>query len=246
MEEDIRRALSPTQEEISAMRAVSTDGEIVGEILGSIGGRALDVGCGDGRFTRTLAGLFRHVSAIDIKAEKIDLAKKAAAAAGIPLDFRVGSGEDIGYPDATFDCVAFSNSLHHMPHPAAALREALRVLKPQGALYVMEPVPAGNYHDATKLVSDETEVKTLAYRALHGLSPREIRSQREIMYRTPCEFADFEAWLAHQVDRDPKRRARFDAQPEEVRRRFEAGARRKSGGVAFDRVFRVNLLRKGP
>lgn len=243
MTDNIRRAMAPTQDEISAL-PLSSNSKIVQELLGKPGGRALDIGCGDGKFTRLLAGLFDTVSGIDVNARKIDQAKAAAADAGLAIDFRAASAEDIPYADASFDVVAFSNSLHHIPHPDVALHEAARVLKSNGLLYVMEPVPSGNYHEATRLVNDETAVRTQAFRELERLSLQGVRPQREILYRARRTFADFEAWFADQVDRDPKRKARFDAQPDEVRRRFETNAERTGEGFAFDQVFRVNLLRK--
>ena len=103
----------------------------------------------------------------------------AAKAAGANVEFRVASGEALPWPDATFDVVAFSNSLHHMPTPAAALAEAARALKPGGLLYVMEPVPSGNYHEATKLVNDETEVRTQAWRDLLAIGEKGLGAMSE-------------------------------------------------------------------
>jgi ubiquinone/menaquinone biosynthesis C-methylase UbiE len=243
MLDDIRYALAPTEAEIRDL-PLSSNGKIAAELFGSKGGRCLDIGCGDGRFTRAIAGLFKQASGIDIRADKIAQAQAAAATAGLRIDFRVGSGEEIPYAEASFEAVTFSNSLHHMPHPDIALREAFRVLEPEGLLYIMEPVPAGNYHEATKLVNDETMVRTQAYRELAQLPAAGMIPLREITYRARREFADFEEWRADQIDRDAKRRTFFDAQPDEVRRRFESSARREDGRLVFDQVFRANLLRK--
>lgn len=245
MDASIRHAMAPTEAEIRAQR-LSTNAAVAAELLGRGGGRALDVGCGDGNFTRALAGLCRAVSGIDVRASRIDDALAAARAAGVAIDFRVAGGEALPYADASFDVVAFSNSLHHMNEIAVALREAARVLAPNGLLYVMEPVPSGNYHEATKLVNDETEVRTAAYRALFELAERGFVAETEIMYRARRDFADFAEWKADQIDRDARRQAAFDAQPAAVRRRFEDNADRENGRLAFDQVFRVNVLRKAP
>lgn len=238
-----RRAMAPTRAEIAAM-ALSSNAKIVQQLLAGAHGRALDVGCGNGKFTRLLAGLFTEVSGIDVKAKKIDEAKAAAAEANVAIDFRVASAEAMPYPDASFDMVAFSNSLHHTPHPDVALGEAARVLKPSGLLYMMEPVPSGNYHDATKLVNDETPVRTEAFRAIVGLAAKGFRPKSEIMYRARRTFAAFEDWIGGQIDQDAKRRALYEARPDEVRRLFETSAERDAGGFTFDQVFRVNLLQK--
>lgn len=243
MNEQIRHAMSPSRDEIRAL-PLSSNSKIVGELLAQQTGSALDIGCGDGKFTRLLATRFKNVSGIDVKANKIADATASALAAGQSIDFRTASGDAIPYADSTFDVVAFSNSLHHMPDPGAALREAQRVLKPGGKLYVMEPVPAGNYHDATKLVNDETVVRTEAYRELLGLVGKDLTAETEILYRARREFESFAQWQADQIDRDAKRKALFDTRLDEVRSAFESNADRNDGKLGFDSVFRVNLLTK--
>ena len=243
MEDRIRRALAPTADEIRAA-PLDNNLKVARSLLGEGRDGVLDIGCGEGKFTRGLAGFCKHVGGVDVKERAIRAANEAARAQGVAVDFRVASGEALPFADASHDVVAFSNSLHHMPRPAVALREALRVLKPGGALYVMEPVPAGNYQEATRLVNDETIVRTDALRALFDLVGANLSSVTEIMYRSRRDFADFNEWKEDQIDRDEKRRAAFDAQPDKVRDTFVNNARHEGGRLVFDQVFRVNLLRK--
>ena len=240
-QEQFRRAMAPTETEIAAL-PLSSNPKVAAELLARAGARVIDIGCGEGKFTRALTALFSEVHGVDVKADKIAEAQAAAKAEGVDVDFRVASGQALPFADAYFDTVVFSNSLHHMPDPKLALAEALRALKPGGRLYVMEPVPAGNYQEATKLVNDETAVRGEAYNALHDLAG--AKPEREIMYRARRGFADFEEWKADQIDRDAKRKARFDARPDEVRSRFESRAHREDGRLVFDQVFRVDLFRK--
>jgi SAM-dependent methyltransferase len=243
LEASIRHAMAPTDAAIRAA-PLSTNAAVARELLGRDGRRALDIGCGDGKFTRSLTALFPEVCGIDVRASRIEDARAAAEAAGVAVDFRVAGGEALPFADASFDAVAFSNSLHHMTDIAVALREAARVLGPNGLLYVMEPVPSGTYHEATRLVNDETAVRTAAYRALLRLAEGGFVAVSEVMYRARRDFADFAEWKADQIDRDARRGVLFEAQPEEVRQRFEGNAERVDGRLAFDQVFRVNLLRK--
>jgi SAM-dependent methyltransferase len=240
---DIRHALAPTMEEIKSER-LGSNKEIAGELLTGKGTRALDVGCGDGRFTRLLATMFKTVDGIDINARKIEEAQKAADAGGLAISFRTGSGEALPYPDQSFDVVVFSNSLHHIPDMDRALSEAERVLVPNGLLYVMEPVPAGNYFEATKLVNDETGVRTEAYRAIEQAAHCDFVSITEVMYRSHREFSDFTEWRDDQMERGENRRLVLQARGEESRALFEQHADRSNERLAFDQVFRVNLLRK--
>jgi len=242
-ETGIRRALAPSNADIARARSGSNTA-IAGELLGGKGKRALDVGCGDGKFTCVLANYFATVDGIDVNPRKIAEARKAAAALGLPAHFCTGSGEAIPFADESFDAVAFSNSLHHIPDMDRALREARRVLAPNGLLYIMEPVPAGSYFEATKLVSDETAVRTDAYRAIGRALGNGFAAAAEIMYRSRREFSDFEEWRADQIERGESRRLILATRGDEARSRFEANAERQHGRLAFDQVFRVNLLRK--
>lgn len=243
MNEKIRYALHPTEAEISAL-PLASNAKAASDLIGKSGGRVLDIGCGDGKFTRSLTAHFSDVSGIDVKEKVITRAKAAASAEGKTVDFRVASGEALPWPDSHFDVVAFSNSLHHMPNPAKALAEAGRVLKRGGLLYVMEPVPSGNYHEATKLVNDETEVRTQAFEALQDIAKAGFAEQTQMMYRSRRSFVEFDEWKADQIDRDEKRRAKFDADPERVRSTFIDAAEREDGKLVYTQVFRVDLWKK--
>jgi ubiquinone/menaquinone biosynthesis C-methylase UbiE len=243
MNERVRKALAPTAAEIAATPA-GANTRMAASLLGSGRKGALDIGCGEGKFTRGLTAIASSVRGVDVKEKAIAKAREAAKAEGSPVEFLVASGESLPFPDASFDVVAFSNSLHHIPNPAAAIAEAVRVLAPGGSLYMMEPVPAGNYHEATKLVNDETVVRTEAYEAMLGAIGPQLEEVSETMYRSERSFADFDEWKADQIDRDEKRRAKFDAQPEVVRSTFIGNAVKDNGRLSFTQVFRINLLRK--
>lgn len=243
MDDSVRRALNPTDAEIAALPR-GNHVKYVRDLLGGSHRRALDIGCGVGKFTRALTAHFQEVAGIDVKQRAIEDANKAAMEEGVKVDFRVASAEALPWPERHFELVVFSNSLHHMPDPALALREASRVLERGGQLYIMEPVAAGSYFRATRLVNDETVVRKKAYEMmLEAVSGGYSRSA-EVMYRNPRSFQSFEEWKADQIDRDEKRRARFEAQPDAVRKAFEAAALREDGSLAFTQVFRIDAWRK--
>jgi ubiquinone/menaquinone biosynthesis C-methylase UbiE len=242
-EEAVRHAMAPTAAEIATQRYASHN-EIGRECLEGKGRAALDVGCGEGRFTRTLAGWFETVAGIDPHPGRLGKAVEAAKAAGLAIDFRSGTAESLPWPDASFDAVIFSNSLHHVADFAGALAEAARVLRPGGLVYVQEPVPAGPHYEAVRLVNDETDIRTEAYRALLGAKARGLVLDREIMYRSRNAFPDFEVWKAAQIDMSPKRGPLIAEHGDEVRRRIEANGQRENGKLMFDHLFRVDVLKK--
>lgn len=101
----------------------------------------LDVGCGEGGFAALLANEGGDVVGLDPNPDAVARARAAVPAAR----FDQGVAETLPYDSRSFDAVIFVNALHHVPIPvmADALREAARVLRHDGALVVIEPLPSG-------------------------------------------------------------------------------------------------------
>lgn len=59
-------------------------------------------------------------------------------ACGVPVELAVVDGQDIPYEDESFDIVTMSYGIRNMPEREKALREMYRVLKPGGALCILE------------------------------------------------------------------------------------------------------------
>lgn len=105
------------------------------------GAAVLDIGTGSGVVACTLASFGCHVHAID---HSIDmLARAKARAHRMNLDTKVvlevSDCEHLRFPDQSFDAVAIQGVLHHLPDVMPTLREAIRVLKPNGRIFISEP-----------------------------------------------------------------------------------------------------------
>ncbi|MEA2666426.1 MAG: hypothetical protein QOI11_3370, partial [Candidatus Eremiobacteraeota bacterium] len=85
----------------------------------------LDLGCGDGALTRTLAASGARVVGVDASPEL------AAAAAALGLDIRVADGQRLPF-EAAFDAVFSNAALHWMPDADAVLAGVHRALRPRG------------------------------------------------------------------------------------------------------------------
>jgi ubiquinone/menaquinone biosynthesis C-methylase UbiE len=111
--------------------------KIVGECLRLNLARLLDVGCGTG----TLAGMLREEG---IQALGLDLSPgMIRVSRGIsrdPFPLVRGRGESLPFPSGSFDGVIFSMVIHENPHSRGRqmLAEALRVLDPRGALFILD------------------------------------------------------------------------------------------------------------
>ncbi len=110
------------------------------------GAAVLDMGTGTGVVACTLAALGCEVKGVDHSLDMLARATARAQAAGLAdrVQFELADCEQLRYPDGTFDAVTIQGVLHHMPDVMPILREAVRVLKPGGEIYISEPCAEGS------------------------------------------------------------------------------------------------------
>lgn len=107
--------------------------------LGDAGGWILDIGCGTGNSSFPLAD--RHtVAAFDISKKVIrrDTEEARARGAMARTTFFVADGGYLTFKDRSFDFVQTFGSLHHLPNPAQAIQDILRILAPGGVYFGVE------------------------------------------------------------------------------------------------------------
>ena len=104
----------------------------------------LDVGTGTGRYALRLARRGVTVTALDQSPEMLAVARRAAASAGVAIDFHQGAIDD-GLPFARgrFDLVVCALMLCHVPDLRGALHELARVVRPGGYLLITDFHPDG-------------------------------------------------------------------------------------------------------
>ena len=101
----------------------------------------LDVACGPGELVLGLAARVSFARGIDLTQEMLHRAQEFQRERNITnAAFDRGEAEQLPYPDHSFDLVTCQCSFHHMPKPELALREMVRVAKPDGRLMVIDPV----------------------------------------------------------------------------------------------------------
>jgi len=106
------------------------------EFLGEGCKEILEIGCGTGLFTHEICKTGNHITAIDISAELLELARQRVCCEN--ARFVLGNAYATGFPADSFDALVGSSCLHHLDI-AQALREFYRLLKPGGRLMFTEP-----------------------------------------------------------------------------------------------------------
>ncbi|MFK7791511.1 MAG: class I SAM-dependent methyltransferase [Devosiaceae bacterium] len=97
------------------------------------GTRLLDAGCGAGMALALAWELGAHVSGFDASAALLEVARSRLPDA----KFAHGDLEELPFDDNAFDIVTGFNSFQFAADPVAALKEACRVTKPGGRVFVM-------------------------------------------------------------------------------------------------------------
>jgi 2-polyprenyl-3-methyl-5-hydroxy-6-metoxy-1,4-benzoquinol methylase len=112
----------------------------VTEFLGDLRGkRVLEFGCGLGKMSALLAKSGADVSTFDISESSVAVARRRAELNGLKVDAIVAVGEDLPYPDESFDIVVGKAILHHLD-VTRARGELHRVLRPGGKAAFVEPM----------------------------------------------------------------------------------------------------------
>ena len=202
--------------------------------------RVLDMGCGGGHATYTVAPHAESVIAYDLSPEMLSVVAAAAKERGLAnVTTRQGRAERLPFEDASFDLVVSRLSAHHWQDAAAGVREAARVLAPGGTFCLIDIVSPGTpladtFLQAIELLRDVSHVrdysraeweKMIAAAGLTTVVTRQNRMQ-----------IDFDSWVARMstpAENVAGIRALHAAMPQEVAAWFELKA---DGSFAFDNM----------
>ena len=114
------------------------------------GKNILEYGCGKGSYAFQLAKNGANVIGIDISEVAIKIAKEKAKDEGVvqKTNFLIMDAEKLTFPDNYFDTICGTGILHHLDLKRS-LNEVVRVLKPEGKAFFIEPLghnPAINFY----------------------------------------------------------------------------------------------------
>jgi 2-polyprenyl-6-hydroxyphenyl methylase/3-demethylubiquinone-9 3-methyltransferase len=105
------------------------------------GKRVLDVGCGGGILSESLASHGARVTGIDMAEKPLQVARLHQFESNLEIDYQLTSIEALSDAlDAeqagTFDVITCMEMLEHVPNPQSVINACRRLLKPDGELFL--------------------------------------------------------------------------------------------------------------
>jgi ubiquinone/menaquinone biosynthesis C-methylase UbiE len=167
-------------------------------------GKLLDIGTGTGQMLELLAPRISSGVGLDASRAMLALARSRLSRPGLThCTVRLGDMYRLPMADASFDHVVLQMVLHYAEDPAAALAEAVRVLRPGGTLVVVDLGPHENAECMTRLAHrwpgfSDARMKALLGDTLGAIStaavpgPLEVRLWSATCVAYPAPVAQLE------------------------------------------------------
>ena len=100
------------------------------------GKSVLDVGCGGGILSESMAQLGARVTGIDLGEKSLKVAQLHSLESGVDVDYQLTSVEKLAeLQPFTFDVVTCLEMLEHVPNPASVVAACANLVKPGGHVF---------------------------------------------------------------------------------------------------------------
>jgi 2-polyprenyl-6-hydroxyphenyl methylase / 3-demethylubiquinone-9 3-methyltransferase len=110
--------------------------DYIDRIIPLAGKSVLDVGCGGGILSESMAGLGAHVTGIDLGDKPLQVARLHLLESGKQVDYRKVSVEQLAAEQpGHFDVLTCMEMLEHVPDPSAIVRACAQLVKPGGHVF---------------------------------------------------------------------------------------------------------------
>lgn len=103
---------------------------------GLAGKRVLDIGCGGGILSESMAAAGAHVIGIDLSEKALGVARLHLFESGQKVDYHHASAEEFAAQHAgEFDIVTCMEMLEHVPDPASTVAACAQLVRPDGHVF---------------------------------------------------------------------------------------------------------------
>ena len=97
----------------------------------------LDIGCGGGILSESLAAAGGEVTGIDLNAAALEIARLHAQKTGLAIDYRNDAAETLADEETQkYDAVACMEVLEHVPDPRSIVNACKKLVKPDGHVFL--------------------------------------------------------------------------------------------------------------
>lgn len=193
----------------------------------------VDLACGQGFFAREFSKLGARVIGVDISPELIDIAKqdKSSPRDEAGVKYHVSSADNLSFiKDGSVDKVVIILSLQNIENTNGVIKEASRVLKSNGKLFVVLNHPAFRIPKESSWGWDEA--KKIQYRRLDSyiseskeqiqMHPGEKPWEKTISFHRPLQYyfklltknsllvSRLEEWSSHKTSEEGPKKAAED------------------------------------
>lgn len=158
------RAADVADAEINRLIVELVDTDGIGDLI--------DIGTGTGRLLKLLGRYAESAVGIDISPEMLTVARSNLHAAGLgKVMVRRADMYGLPYPDSSFDTVTMDHVLYQAERPERAIREAARILRPEGQFLVVDFCNRGRQREEPGVGEEDLE----AWLAAARLNCKELR-----------------------------------------------------------------------
>ena len=110
--------------------------DYINKRAGLAGKRVLDVGCGGGILTESVARIGASVVGIDAGDAPLTVARLHQLESGVEVDYHRVTVEELAESEADgFDVITCMEMLEHVPNPASVIRACASLVKPDGHVF---------------------------------------------------------------------------------------------------------------
>ncbi len=109
----------------------------INKIAAIAGKRVLDVGCGGGILSESMAGMNAEVTGIDLSEKALKVAKLHLLESGKKVDYRKISVEEMAAEcPESFDVITCMEMIEHVPDPDSVIASCAKLVKPGGWVFL--------------------------------------------------------------------------------------------------------------
>ncbi len=223
------------RETISNVEAVCREiGDASGQII-------LDIGCGTGELCLALADMDANVTGIDPGENAIAQAIELGGGA----EYHVATLDVLDASPNSFDVVIFCTSLHHIPDMADALQGAIKLVKNDGKIIIVEPQPDDPLYPVYRWLDDEKEVQTKAQNAIDAIvNNKQVTRSKTLYLNKKYRYESLDHLINDMMEVDASRTLSDEAR-KAMTEAYDATMQQDNEGDYIDHWYKLDVLEVG-